>query len=74
MDDELVMMDATAGTYYGLNSVGAEIWRLLETPTSIQDLCTSLTHSFEVPPERCRSEVLQFLEQLQAKGLVRVVS
>ncbi len=74
VDDELVMMDATAGKYYGLNSVGAEIWRLLESPTSVQDLCRGLTHLFEVPSERCRTEVLQFLAQLQAKGLVRVVS
>ena len=71
--EELVMMDVETGTYYGLNNVGAEIWRLLESPTSIQDLCTALTQSFDVPLERCTSEVLQFLDQLRAKGLVHVV-
>jgi hypothetical protein len=71
--EELVMMDVETGTYYGLNNVGAEIWRLLEAPTSIQDLCTALTDSFDVTPERCSAEVMQFLDQLQAKGLVHVV-
>jgi hypothetical protein len=71
--EELVMMDVETGTYYGLNNVGAEIWRLLESPTSTEDLCTALMHSFDVPLERCTAEVLQFLDQLQAKGLVHVV-
>jgi hypothetical protein len=71
--EELVMMDVEAGQYYGLNNVGAEIWRLLESPTSVQDLCTALTQSFDVTPERCTAEVLQFLDKLQAKGLVHVV-
>jgi hypothetical protein len=73
VDEELVMMDVQAGKYYGLNTVGAEIWQLLESPISVQDLCTTLTQSFEVPSERCTAEVLQFLEQLHTKGLVYVV-
>jgi hypothetical protein len=73
VEEELVMMDVETGTYYGLNNVASEIWRLLESPTSVQDLCTTLTRSFDVPLERCTAEVLQFLGQLQAKGLVHVV-
>lgn len=73
VDDELVMMDVEAGTYYGLNSVAAAIWKLLSTPTTVHELCTALSQSFEVPSEQCTAEVLEFLEHLQAKGLVQVV-
>jgi hypothetical protein len=73
VDEELVMMDMEAGKYYGLNTVGAAIWQLLESPISVLDLCTTLTQSFEVPSERCTKEVLQFLEQLHAKGLVHAL-
>ena len=58
--------------YYGLNNVGAAIWEHLASPMAIHDLCTALTQSFEVPFERCRTEALKFLEQLQAKGLVQL--
>jgi len=71
--DEIVMLDATQGCYFGLDPSGAAIWTLLETPRSVADLCAELVRRYDVTPERCRSEVLFFLHELCDAGLVQTV-
>jgi hypothetical protein len=70
IDDEIVMLDARQGCYFGLDRSGSAIWELLETPRSVTDLCARLVERFEVDPETCRSEVIFFLYELQDAGLV----
>jgi hypothetical protein len=71
--DEVVMLDASQGCYFGLDRSGAAIWELLATPRSVADLCDRLVEQFEVAPDVCRSEVLFFLHELRDAGLVRAV-
>jgi hypothetical protein len=44
--DETVMMDVETGQYYGLDDIGSEIWRRLETPCSFRDLVDGLVANF----------------------------
>lgn len=71
--DEVVMLDAAQGCYFGLDRGGTAIWELLATPRSVADLCDRLVERFDVAPEACRSEVLFFLHELREAGLVRTV-
>jgi hypothetical protein len=68
--DELVMMSAEIGVYLGLNDVGARIWEIIETPTALPDICTTLAAEFETTPEACQPEVEAFLNELAACGAV----
>ncbi|WP_422057989.1 PqqD family protein [Sphingomonas sp.] len=63
-DDETVMMSIAGGYYYGLNPVATWIWRLLEKPQALSDVCNSLIEEFEVDRPACEKEVLQFAQQL----------
>lgn len=45
--DETVMMDIESGRYYGLDDIGSEIWRMLETPRRFGDLVDSLLKDYE---------------------------
>ena len=47
--DEAVILDLRDGVYYGLDAVGARIWRLLERPISIHDLREAIVSEFDVP-------------------------
>lgn len=69
--EELVMFDVEAGKYYGLNEMAATIWRILETPITVESICEGLLEAFDVSPEQCRKEVLVFLSKLERKGLIR---
>jgi hypothetical protein len=71
--DTLIMLSVVNGQYYGLNDIATAIWQRLETRIAVADLCAALQQVFDVSPERCEAEVLGFLQQLQAKGLVYII-
>lgn len=58
--------------YHGVDEVARRIWDLLEHPRSVEELVATLTAQYDVPPDRCRTEVEAFLDQLDAAGLVLV--
>jgi hypothetical protein len=70
--EEIVALDVNQGQCYGLNAVGSRVWRLLDTPMSIQDICGTLRDEYEVEPEVCHEEVSRLLADLQSEGLVEV--
>jgi len=72
VDDELVMADVDAGKYYALNNIATAIWEGIEKEITVQDLCSKLQAEYDVPPDRCETEVLDFVNQLHTKGLVNV--
>lgn len=71
--DELLMMSAAEGRYFNLNDVGARIWELLASPTSVDGLVTALTDEYEVDGDTAREQVLDFLSALRARGLLAAV-
>ncbi len=71
--DELVMFDTEAGKYYGMNDIATDIWECLKQPVTVEELCDSLTDEFDVSPEQCRKDVLDFVTVLKEKDLVKVV-
>jgi hypothetical protein len=68
--DELVMMNARTGVYIGLNSVGARVWDLIETPADAGAIYARLEGEFEVSSDVCRAEVDSFLADLEARGAI----
>lgn len=72
--DELVMLDIEKGTYYALDDVAAAIWRRLETPVEVSQVCAELQAEYDVPHDRCQADVLAFLRKLDAQGMVRIVA
>ncbi|NBC02666.1 MAG: PqqD family peptide modification chaperone [Bacteroidetes bacterium] len=73
IEDELVMFDVNAGQYYGLNNVATAVWNHLETKKTVDELCQSLTREFDISLDECRNELLEFLPELEEKGLIEVV-
>ena len=71
MDEEIVMMSIQRGEYYGLDKVGSRIWNLIEKPICVNDMITLLLDEYEIDRENCEKDVLEFLEELLEKGLVK---
>jgi hypothetical protein len=72
MDGAAVMMDISTGKYFNLGQTGGRIWELLEQPLSVEKLICALIEEYNVTYERCREDVLPFLQQLVDKGLLIV--
>jgi len=70
LSGEAVILHLGSGIYYGLDEVGARIWRLLDTPKSIRSLVETMTEEYEVDSAVCEREVLAFLNQMREAGLV----
>ena len=70
LDGEAVILNLESGMYFGLDAIGTRIWRLLEEHGSLRAVWEAMQHEFEVPGETLRSDLLTFINELSAKGLV----
>lgn len=70
IDDEVVALDVAKGLCYGLDTIGSEIWRLLEHETTADAICSKLTGDYNVSRSECMRDVLGLLNQLEQDGLV----
>lgn len=72
-DDEAVLLDLDASTYFGLNAVGAFNWRLLENPQRLSDLVSATMEEFEIDLATCEADLQELLQQLAENKLVETV-
>ena len=70
---ETVILDMSAGVYYGLDGVGTRIWQLIQAPRAVSDICGNLLDEYEVDAERCERAVLTLLGELSRAGLIEVL-
>jgi len=69
----VVLMSIQRGAYYGLDSVGSDIWRRLTEPTPVSELCAALQAAYEADAATLRADVLRFLARLAEEGLIDVL-
>jgi len=72
MDGEVVMMDIENGRYYGFNSVGSRIWKIIEQPATIAKVISTLLEEFDVDTKTCEKTVMEFLNKLYDEDLITV--
>lgn len=72
LDGEAVVLGLAKGIYYGLDEVGARIWALVREPRTISDIRDSIVTEYDVEPDSCLRDLIQFLEGLETEGLIRV--
>lgn len=68
--EETVLLDPVSGIYFGLDPVGSAIWTMLETPQRLTELRDALLAAYDVDSETCERAVLNFVQQLEARGLL----
>jgi hypothetical protein len=72
--DEAVLLSMLSGEYYGLNPVGASIWKLIQEPRTVEDLLAPLMDEYTgVSEEECKAKVLAFVSELISLGLARAL-
>ena len=69
VDDDTVMFHPARGEYFALDHVGTRVWDLLETPTTVDELCARLREEFDVEPGRCAEDVGHLIGRLLDAGL-----
>ena len=69
---EYVLLNLNNGTYYGLDTVGAEIWKLVQVPITVGDISRQLVEMFDVDRDRCLRDVTALVSELAHNGLVEI--
>jgi Coenzyme PQQ synthesis protein D (PqqD) len=69
---EHVLLNLRDGIYYGLEDVGSDIWKMLQKPVPVGDICNAIYETRDVDPERCRRDVLKLLDELVERHLVEL--
>jgi hypothetical protein len=70
LGEEEVILDLASGIYYGLNSVGARIWELIQKPISVREIVDIFLNEFEVDRTDCVEHVCRFLAEMAEHGLL----
>jgi len=72
LEDEAAILDLKTGVYFGLNEVGAHVWRQLQQPRTVGELRDSIVAEYQVEPERCERDLQALLQDLVAHHLIEV--
>ena len=74
LGEEAAVLNMKNSVYYGLDPVGARIWRLLQQPTSMSAIRDVIVEEYDVTPQQAESDLRDLVEKLLAEGLVELAS
>jgi len=72
VEDGAILVNMSSGTCFELNRVGAQIWRLLQTKTTMARICEALAGSYPVAPDVLASDARSLIDSLIQAGLIEV--
>ena len=72
LQDELVVLELKRGVYFGLDPIGTRIWQVLGEERSLRDVLAMLVEEYEVEEAQGAEDVLGFVQELQAQGLLEI--
>ncbi|PKN61457.1 MAG: PqqD family protein [Deltaproteobacteria bacterium HGW-Deltaproteobacteria-15] len=72
LQGEAVILNLKSEAYHGLNGVGSRIWSLIQVPRTIDEIIGLLLEEYDVEMEPCRRELIGFLRELKAAGLIEI--
>lgn len=72
LDDEVVLLDVHKGTYYGFDPIGAQVWKLIQVPTSVADVVRALLDEYDVDEQQCFDDISELLEKMRKHDLIEI--
>lgn len=69
-DDETVLLNLKSGTYYSLDSVGAEVWTLIESGQDFGGMTEALSKRYSMAADELMPHLRCFLQELLEEDLI----
>ena len=73
LSGEAAILNLKTSTYFGLNTVGASIWKLIQEPKTVRQIRDAIVEEYDVEPDRCEHDILELLQELLKYGLIEIV-
>lgn len=70
LEGEAAILNLKDGVYYGLDEIGAAIWKLVQQPRPFAEIRDAILSEYEVDSRNCERDLLALLSDLAACGLV----
>jgi hypothetical protein len=72
LEQEAVVVLPDRGEVKVLNEVGAQIWTLADGSRTVREIIAAVCAEFEASPAVVEADTLEFLAELQHKGLITI--
>lgn len=74
--DETILVPVRAGvseldSLFTINEVGAVVWKGIEAGSTVREVVATVQTEFEIEPATAQSDVLEFLEVLIERDLIK---
>lgn len=74
LGQEAVILQLQRGQYYGLNEIGAVVWKALQDgPVSVAALEEAIIQKYDIDHETCARDLGSLLSSMAAAGLIETV-
>jgi hypothetical protein len=70
LEGEMVLLNLTSGTYFGLDRVGTRVWQLVEEQATLDGVLAVMREEFDAPADVLERDVVRLVSELAAQGLV----
>jgi hypothetical protein len=70
VDDETVILHLGSGTYFGLDPVGARIWKLMGEGKTPAEICEVILEEYDVLREDLERDTMKLVQDLLAQDLI----
>lgn len=71
LQDGGVLLDLESGAYFGVNAVGSLVWAAIDGGRTVDGVVADLRSQLDDAPPGVADDVVHFLSDLEARGLVR---
>jgi hypothetical protein len=73
LGDEAAILNLIDGVYYGLDPVGARIWKLIQEPRTVREVRDTLLDEYNVDADRCEHDLIVLLTELAEHDLLTII-
>jgi hypothetical protein len=73
IDEETILLSVVTSKYYGMDSVASRIWSLLQNPTTLERIISTLIQEYDISEEKCAQDVEEFLTELINEKIVKCI-
>jgi hypothetical protein len=74
LEDQVVLLELGDGEYFALDSVGSQMWELLQDCDDVQSLPRQLEEIYEADEATLRRDLADLIDKLVAADLLRVTA
>jgi Coenzyme PQQ synthesis protein D (PqqD) len=74
LSDEIVILKLDTGIYFGLDQVGARIWKLIAEGRSRDDVVREICAEYDAPGEQIERDFEELVTELSQEGLVKTAA